>query len=85
MMRDSEQGLAQSRIELGDDKAPAMLEFILIGVVVSGAFGLLSLSTASHDRLPPEAWREGDTSLPLAPADTDESNGAQRNLQTDRV
>jgi hypothetical protein len=61
------------------NKARAMLEITVIGLAVSGAFGFL------FQRLPLEAWHDGNTSPPLAPIDTEEPNPGHRNSRTDRV
>ena len=55
------------------DKAPAMLELIVIGVAVSGVLTLVgSIGRDRHDRLPPDALQDGISSLPLAVAEDTE-------------
>jgi hypothetical protein len=60
------------RLGLGGEKAPAMLQIILIGIAVSGALGLLLLSAVGRDRLTPEMWPDRTTSQPLATIDPEE-------------
>jgi hypothetical protein len=71
-VRDGSERLSEAEAGAGD-KAPTMLELIVIGVAVSGVLALVgSIGRDRHDRLPPDALREGIGSPPLAIADDTE-------------